>query len=187
MHSLTLPSKRRLGALAVAGAAALASVALLLAPAASSAATSGAVASKAPGRCANSKLVAWFAEMPGSGAAGSVFYKLAFTNLGNRTCTLRGYPQVTAANLGGGRVGSAAAKEGGGSVHTVTLESGDSAFATLRITEAQNFPHSTCRPVMAAGLRVRAPGNGGSKLVPFPFEACARKGHANLSVRAVEG
>jgi len=181
MHSLTSKSKRLAGALALTALAAIALFATQVAPSAA------ATASRAPAACSNSKLVIWFAEMPGDGTAGSIFYKLAFTNLGSSTCSLKGYPQITAANLGGGKVGSDATQESGTPVKSVTLKSGDSAYATLRIAEAGNYSPSTCKPVMAAGLRVKAPGNGGPKLVPFPFEACSRNGHTNLSVRAVEG
>jgi hypothetical protein len=184
---LISPSRKRARKPALIALAALAAIALVATQVAPSASAASATAAKAPKKCANSKLVVWFAKMPGDGTAGSVFYELAITNLGNSTCTLRGYPTVTAANLGGGKVGSAATHESGTPVKTVTLQSGDTATATLRIAEAGNFSPSTCHPVMAAGLRVRAPGNGGSKLVPFPFEACARKGHTNLGVRAVEG
>lgn len=187
MHSLTSKSKRIAGSLALTGAAAVATVALLAAQAAPSAAAADATASRAPGACNSSKLVIWSAEMPGNGTAGSIFYKLAFTNLGNSTCTLKGYPQVTAANLGGGKLGSAATRESGTRVKKVKLHPGDSAYATLRIAEAGNYSNFECHPMMAAGVRVKAPGKGGAKLVPFPFEACARKGHTNLGVRAVEG
>jgi Domain of unknown function (DUF4232) len=161
----------------------LGSIAILAAELAPSA---GAASKRAP-RCATSQLVIWLNEVPGNGAAGSVFHQLAFTNLSRRTCTLRGFPRVSAANLHGRRVGGFATREAGGNPHTVRLHPGDTAFANLRIVEAQNFPHATCRPVTAAGLRVAPPGRHSSKLVPYPFEACARASNPNLSVRAVTG
>lgn len=178
--SAPLSSKRRLGTVALTCAVALSSIAML-------AAEPSAGASNSVHKCASSQLVIWLNEVPGSGAAGSVFHQLGFTNLSKRTCTLRGYPRVTAANLHGGKVGGFATREATGALHTVRLHPGDSAFATLRIVEAQNFPHSTCHPVTAAGLRVSPPGRHSFKTVPFPFEACARASNPNLSVRAVEG
>jgi hypothetical protein len=180
-------SKRRFGPLAVAAIVALAAFAVLIAEDAVSVAVSGAFASKRVHRCANSQLVIWLNEVPGNGAAGSIFHRLGFTNLSRRTCTLRGYPRVTAANLHGGKIGGFASPEANGTPHTVRLHPGDAAFATLRVTEAQNFPHAVCHPVTAAGLRVSPPGRHSHKLVPFPFEACARATNSNLSVRAVEG
>ena len=186
MHAPSLShSKRRLSMVALTGVAVLGSIAMVaVAP---SAGAAGASASNRVHRCATSQLVIWLNEVPGNGAAGSVFHQLGFTNLSKRTCTLRGYPRVTAANLHGRRVGGFATREATGHPHTVRLHPGDSAFATLRIVEAQNFPHSVCHPVTAAGLRVSPPGRRPGKLVPFPFEACARAANPNLSVRAVEG
>jgi hypothetical protein len=34
--------------------------------------------------------------------------------------------------------------------------------------------------VLAAGLRVRPPGQSASKFVPYPLEVCSRVGHSNL-------
>lgn len=184
MHAPSLPpSRRRLGTVAVVGAVVLSAIAMLAAELAPNAAG----ASNRVHRCATSQLVIWLNEVPGNGAAGSIFHQLGFTNLSKRTCTLRGYPRVTAANLHTGRVGGLATRETTGRPHTVRLHPGDTAFATLRIVEAQNFPHSACRPVSAAGLRVSPPGRRSQKVVPFPFEACARASNPNLSVRAVEG
>ncbi len=184
MHAPPLPSSgRKLGAVAAIGAIVLSSIAILAAGLAPNAAG----ASNRVHKCATSQLVIWLNEVPGSGAAGSVFHELGFTNLSKRTCTLRGYPRVTAANLHSGKVGGLATREATGSVHAVRLHPGDTAFATLRIVEAQNFPHSVCHPVSAAGLRVSPPGRHSQKVVPFPFEACARASNPNLSVRAVTG
>lgn len=177
------PSKRTLSAVAVIAAAVLGSIAML----APSAGAAGASASNRVHKCATSQLVIWLNETPGNGAAGSIFHQLGFTNLSKRTCMLRGYPRVRAANLHGGKVGGFATGEASGALHTVRLHPGDTAFATLRIVEAQNFSHSSCRPVMAAGLRVSPPGRHSRKIVPFPFEVCARASNPNLSVRAVEG
>jgi Domain of unknown function (DUF4232) len=179
-----LSSRRKLSVIAVVGAVVLGSIGMLGAEIAPSA---GAAASSRVHRCATSRLVIWLNEVPGNGAAGSVFHQLGFTNLSKRTCTLRGYPRVRGANLHGGRVGGFATREASGTLRTVRLHAGESAFATLRIVEAQNFPHSACHPVTVAGLRVSPPGRHSSKLVPLPFEACARVSNPNLAVRAVEG
>src|SRR5919204_6435439 len=60
--------------------------------------------------CATSGLVVWI-DTQGSGAAGSVFYKLRFTNLSGHACTLAGYPGVSAVDLRGHRLGREAARE----------------------------------------------------------------------------
>ncbi|MFI4985009.1 MAG: DUF4232 domain-containing protein [Solirubrobacterales bacterium] len=135
-------------------------------------------------RCATSGLVIWL-NTAGSGAAGSIYYDLYLTNLSGRSCTLRGYPRVSAASLGGHQLGAGASRETGQRPGVVTLSRRATAMAVLRIVEAGNFPASACREVTASGLRVFPPGQTASKVVPFPFQACSRAGQGVLSVRAV--
>jgi hypothetical protein len=124
--------------------------------------------------CATPGLVIWL-DTQGNGTAGSVFYTLELTNLSGHTCTLRGYPGVSAVNLAGHTVGSAASRDHSTTPHNVTLAPG----------AAGNFPPATCHQVTAAGLRVFPPGQTASKIVPFPFAACSSTGPVYLSVRAV--
>jgi hypothetical protein len=134
--------------------------------------------------CSTSGLVIWLKEPPGGGTAGSVYYELEFTNLSARTCTLTGYPGVSAIDLHGGRLGAGASREVTNKPRSVRLASGASAGAVLRIVDAGALP--SCAPVAAAGFRVYPPGQTSSKVVPFPFQACARSGHSNLIVRAID-
>ncbi|HEU4706038.1 MAG TPA: DUF4232 domain-containing protein [Solirubrobacterales bacterium] len=157
----------------------------LLVAAAPGAGAAGAVASSTP-RCSTSGLDIWFEPEIGGGTAGSVFYRFQLTNLSAHRCTLTGYPKVFAATLAGQRFGSAAAHEAAGPPHTVSLAVGASASALVRVAEAGNFSPSDCHPRTAAGFRVSPPGQTASRFVPFPFEACARAGHSNLSIRAVK-
>jgi hypothetical protein len=135
-------------------------------------------------RCASSGLVVWL-DTQGNGTAGSIYYQLQLTNLSGRTCTLRGYPGVSAVGLSGRQLGRAASREGGRSPSTVTLANGATARATLRIVVAGAFPSSSCRLTTAAGLRVYPPDQSTSRMVPFPFEACAHSGPTVLSVGPV--
>jgi hypothetical protein len=154
----------------------LAVLAAAVAPAA------GARSGVAP-RCTTSGLVVWL-NTNGDGTAGSIYYSLEFTNQSGHACTLRGYPGVSAVDLRGRQLGSA----GGRStslVPTVTLASGATNRATLQITEAGNYPSSACRMTHAAGLRVYPPNQTASKIVPYPFDACSRRGPVILHVRAV--
>ena len=168
-------SSRRLS-VASACAAALAAIAATASPAATTATTP---------RCATSGLVIWL-ETQGNGALGSIYYNLDFTNLSGHACTLVGYPGVSAVNLGGHTLGSAASRDNFHAPVVVTLAAGATARAVLRIVEAGNFPPSTCRPLTAAGLRVYPPNQTASKVVPFPFSACSRSGPVYLSVRVVQ-
>ncbi len=144
-----------------------------------------AVAAATP-RCVTSGLVVWLNNEPGGGATGSTFYKLDLTNLSGHSCTLRGYPGVSAVDLAGHRVGAPGGREHGAAPHTVTLANGASASAVLRIVEAGNFSASRCHMVTAAGLRVYPPGQSSSRLVPFPFPACSRTTASILAIRAVQ-
>lgn len=173
-------SRRLEHLLAVAAAAA----ALALAAPLASAGTGGAAgASAAP--CASSNLVVWLPNGNGSGAAGSVFYKLRITNGGSVACTLSGFPKVRAVNLKGQPIGKPAAKEASQKAGTVKLSPGGSASFQLRIVNPGNFSPADCHPTSAAGLRVAPPGAGGAKVVPLPFQTCAKPTEPVLSVGPV--
>ncbi len=172
-------------------AAILASIAIMT-PAAALAAPAVAAAPAIAGHprtaapfCETPGLVEWI-DTNGSGAAGSVYYHLRFTNLSGHRCTLNGFPFVVAVSLRGRQLGSRAAFNGG-SPHVVQVRPGQTATALLRIVMAGNFPRSACRPVTAAGLRVYPPNQTRSKTIPFPFEACSRRGPVYLTVRPVRG
>jgi hypothetical protein len=143
-----------------------------------------AAAATAP-RGSTAGLVIWL-DTQGDGAAGSTYHSLHLTNLSGRACTLRGYPSVAAAALGGGSLGSPASRNPAHPARLVTLAPGASATAVLQIASADNYPRATCRQRTAAGLSVTPPGGAGAQRVPFPFLACARRGPSFLTVQAVE-
>jgi hypothetical protein len=146
------------------------------------AAPTAAAASKA---CSASKLVVGAGEEPGGGAAGSVFYRVEFTNLSSRTCTLFGFPTVSAVSLTGKQIGAPATHAPSKKVKAVKLAQGQTATAQLQIVEALNYPTDKCRPTWAAGLRIGIPGGSGSKVAPLAFQACALTGSQVLSVGAI--
>ncbi len=176
-------SSKRLIVVALAGAAALATV-LPLASASGAAGPRAVAAATAP--CKTSMVVIWSNNGAGGGAAGSVYYKLRFTNLSGHTCTLTGYPRVSAVNLAGKRIGSAAQQEAGQKPKLVKLAKGATATALLRVVNPGNFSPSACHEVSAAGLRVSPPGQSSSKLVPLPFATCSLAGQSTLSVGVVQ-
>jgi Protein of unknown function (DUF4232) len=138
-----------------------------------------------PPQCKTSGLVIWSNNGAGGGTAGSVFYKIRFTNLSGHACTLHGFPRVAAVNLAGKRIGAPAEHEAGQKPKTVKLATGGTASAQLRIVNAGNFSPSACHPVTAAGLRVTPPGQSRSKLVPQPFATCSNAAQHTLSVAVV--
>lgn len=159
-------------------AAALLAAAVIASPAASGAST----ASAKP--CASSGLVVWAGPEEGGGSAGHYAYRLEFTNLSGSTCTVSGYPSVSAVSLQGKRVG-AVAIQGAGKKIAVTLKADQSAVATLQIANALDFPKNACKPTMAAGLRIGVPGGSGSKIAPLAFETCASTKSKTLQIGTV--
>jgi hypothetical protein len=156
-------------------AAALLVAALIAAP------TAGA-ATKA---CSASKLVVWAGEEPGGGAAGSVYYRLEFTNLSSGTCTLFGFPTVSALNLKGKQIGAPATHSPGKKVKAVKLAQGQTATAQLQIVDALNYSADECKPTWAAGLRIGIPGGLGTKVAPLAFRTCALTSAQILAVGAI--
>jgi hypothetical protein len=184
MHVVHVP-RRLIGATAVACAAALTPAVALAAP--SSPATSHAMSrttASAP-RCATSGLVVWLNVPPGNHYAGGAYYYVEFTNLSGHTCTLSGYPGVSAVSLSGGALGRPA---GWGVVRpaVVGLAPGATATSILQIADPANFGSRCFRPgspphlPTAAGLRVYPPNQFVSKVVPYPFSACASTGPVYL-------
>lgn len=136
-------------------------------------------------KCATSALVMWL-NAEGSGTAGSFYYKIEFANLSGRTCTLEGYPGVSAVNVRGARIGSPAGRERTQHPRLVTLAPEAHATAIVRVLDVGVLPAASCRVANAAGFRVYPPGQSTSKLVPFPFRTCANVGHSPMSVRAIK-
>jgi hypothetical protein len=81
---------------------------------------------------------------------------------------------VSAANLGGARVGTPAGwgNPGNAKLRTIRLANGATATAVLAVTDVYNYPAGVCHRVTAAGLRVIPPNQFTSKLVPYPIGAC---------------
>ena len=168
-------------------ATAIASAAVLL-PAVAFASSAGSSAASAPvatHRCYASELTVWLGS-PGNGAAGSTYYDLELSNTSASTCTLYGFPGVSASN-DGAQLGSAAGRDHSRPSTLVTLRPGATSHVILQITDVGNYSPATCKPVGAQLLRVYAPGAYSSINMPFQgrFEACSRRGPVYLHVTAV--
>ncbi len=123
---------------------------------------------------------------PGSGAAGSTYYPIEFTNTSGVTCTLYGYPGVSFVAASGGQVGAAATEDPTYPRRLVTLASGAAAHAELRVTDAVNYPSSACQPVTVHRLRVFPPGQISSLYLTLNATACASTSVQILSVQTVQ-
>ena len=132
------------------------------------------------------------AELRGSlgaaeGAAGSTIVPLVLTNVGTRTCELRGFPGVSyVAGDDGHQVGPAAAMSGqrGGEV---VLKPGAAAAAQLQMVNVANFDVAVCNPTPVRGLRVYPPGDTTSLYVERAGTGCAGTPPGNqLSVQTLQ-
>jgi hypothetical protein len=142
-------------------------------------------ANRASSSCSTAGLVVWL-DTNGDAAAGNILYRLEFTNLSLHSCTLVGFPGVSAVNFHGRQLGSPAVHNNAIPSDAVTLVSGATGFAELHIAVAGIFPSASCRPTTAVGLRVYPPGGTEPKVVPFPLPACSLGGPAFLQVEALQ-
>jgi uncharacterized protein DUF4232 len=171
-------SRRRwMAAAGIACAAILTPAAALAAPAHPAAPRAAA----APA-CATSRLRVWLG-VPGESAAGTTAYQLELSNISGRTCTLFGFPGVSAVGLGGRQLGTPAARDHADPTRLVTLGRGATAHVFLLITDPGFFPPTACHPAGAIGLKVFPPNNRIATVVFFSFRACAKTGPVFLRVR----
>lgn len=132
-------------------------------------------------RCPRGDLTSWLG-VPGDGTAGSTYYQLEISNTSGQTCSLYGFPGVSALKAGGGQLGSAAGRTRGHTKLLVTLAPGATAHVVLQITDVGNYSPAACHPANAVALRVFAPGDYASMRFPFAFRGCARRGPVYLHV-----
>jgi hypothetical protein len=192
---------RVIAVVAFAGTAALA-VTLSRAPAHPAHAALSSNLTQSP--CATAGLEAWvgLAATPGSaqgstsvtgtgdrpGPAGT-YYTLEFTNVSARVCSLYGYPEVSAyagSRIGGGQIGSAAARDTSVRPQPVMLQPGQTAHSVLLITSTETFHPTACAQVTASELRVVVPDQVRPAYVPIHLSACSKRGPEFLSVQAIQ-
>ena len=132
--------------------------------------------------CATRQLTVWLG-VPGSGAAGTIFYELQFSNTSHATCSLAGYPRIWAFR-NGHRVGPVSIHDTMFTPTALTLRPGATVHAVLGIVEAGNVCGS---PVTADALQVYPPGTKRAALVGFSFEACPSQSvlHVRVARRGV--
>lgn len=157
-----------------AGVAAVAAVALLAtAPAAFSAPRSAAVP-----KCGPAALGVWVARDQSDGAAGTLFFRLEFTNLSHHACTLYGFPGVSARASNGTLLGNPATRDNGVKARTVRLAPGATGYALLAYSDVVtgNCPHK----VTAAYLLVYAPDQRVANTAFWSLTACTTPGQKNF-------
>lgn len=123
----------------------------------------------------------------GDAAAGTRYRELRFTNSGQRTCVIQGFPGVSfVAGEDGHQVGQPAYRDGTKGP-AITLRPGQTAFAPVGFAQIANYDPAVCRPTEVRGLRVYPPHEYDSMFLAAPGTGCAGDlpGH-QLLVRTVQ-
>jgi hypothetical protein len=120
------------------------------------------------------------------GAAGSAYQVIDFANISNVTCTLYGYPGVSAGNgQPFTQVGLAASEMPTPPRKLMTLAPGGVVNALLRVVDAGNFPSAKCGMVPTTLLRIYPPNQTVPVYLHYSTHMCA-KPVQTLSVSVVQ-
>ena len=161
----------------------------------SSAASPARVASAAIPKCTaalgqQGNVSAWVSADQGNGAAGTIYYPLEFTNLSGHTCSMHGFPGVSAISRSGHQLGSPANWESGGGFgtpRTVNVAPGATVHAVLAYHDVEVSTAPGCDPVNTTfELRVYPQDERGATFPFFDLEACSHGGPIYLSVGPIK-
>jgi hypothetical protein len=122
---------------------------------------------------------------PANGTAGTTFYPLKFVNKAKTSCTLRGYPGVSAVTSSGQQIGNSASRINS-KFRTVTLAPGKQQSASIGIVDTGNFSATSCKPVTAAGLKIIPPNQSQSVTLKKTFSTCSSTATTSLQVRPIK-
>ena len=151
------------------------------------AATSASATASAPiPECTTGNLAVWVSPDRGNGAAGSIYYPLDFTNVSNHTCYLVGWPGVSATNLNGKQLGSAADRDSTAPRQIVNVPPGRTAHAVLRWTDVLLYPSAVCKPTAAALLKIYPPDQTSARRAFFSLPVCTVPGRIYLRIWRIQ-
>jgi Protein of unknown function (DUF4232) len=177
-----LPARSTARRLFAAAAAAVAAGTVATAACAASSSPAAHAASVIP-TCTGTTIGAWIAVSQGSEASGTTYYPLEFTNIGRRTCSLSGYPVVSAISRAGVRLGSPAGRGRLTVAPRVVLAPGATAHTTLAYHGRLVSTGGRCGPVEGAfELRVYLAGQKRATYAAFGFQACSHAGPVYLTI-----
>jgi hypothetical protein len=136
--------------------------------------------------CQASQLGVWIALAQSNGAAGTIYYPLNFTNVSGHTCSLRGFPGVSAIARNGHRLGSPAGWSASVAARTVVLAPGATAHTVLQYRDAEVSTAPGCDPVnTAVVLRVYPPDQYDATIAAFDLQVCSHAGPVYMSVEPI--
>lgn len=139
-----------------------------------------------PALCDAADLRGSIEELRGGAAAGSVYRGLALTNTSDRECVLLGYPGVSYVERGEDTpIGAPAVRGDSHDAVSIDLAPGETAMATLKQTNAQNY-QDQCEPVQADGLLVYPPSAYDSLFVEQDILACANEAIELMRIEAFQ-
>ena len=150
------------------------------------AATSASAASTAIPECTTGNLAVWVSPDRGNGAAGSIYYPLDFTNISSHTCYLVGWPGVSATNVNGQQLGSAAARDTSAPRQVVNVPPGGTAHAVLRWEDVQVDTSAGCKQTAAAFLKVYPPDQTSARRAFFSLPVCSVTGRIYLRIWRIQ-
>lgn len=125
-------------------------------------------------------------DSTGGGAAGSIYMSLVLSNSSSAACILDGYPGVSLVPAGSTEfVGAPAVRDATlPSSGPITLAPGESATATLRYTQADNY--QDCQRVETGAVLVYPPSATDSLEIPRELTACSNAEITLLSIGAFQ-
>jgi hypothetical protein len=178
-HFSTRRTTRRLTAVA-----AVAVTACGISTAAYAATTSPAAhARPATSVCTPASLRTWVDVRLRTESAGITYYPLEFTNTSHATCSLSGYPAVSAISKSGGQLGSTATHGMQLVVPLVVLAPGATAHTIIAYHGGMVSAGGRCGSVdTATRLRVYLQGLKGAAYAGLSFRACSHAGPVFLTV-----
>jgi hypothetical protein len=136
--------------------------------------------------CHAGQLGVWIALAQSNGAAGTIYYPLNFTNVGGHTCSLHGFPGVSAIAGNGHQLGSPAGWATGVAARTVVLAPGATAHTILQYRDAEVSTAPGCDAVnTAVVLRVYPPGRYDATVAAFDLPVCSHAGPVYMSVEPI--
>lgn len=120
---------------------------------------------------------------PAEGAAGSTYVPIRLVNSSSHPCRTGGFGGVSLVTSPRSEpVGAPADRTGAGNAKPIVLRPGGRAAATLRISQAENYPADKCHPSPTHGLRVYPPNETQSVYLGHDAVACEATGVHLLSL-----
>ncbi len=148
------------------------------------AASAASAAPAVPPACTAGNLGVWVNVSSLSGAAGTYYYALEFTNTSSHACRTFGYPGVSATGINLNQLGDAAGRSPVYKAAWVTIPAGGTAHVLFGYGAAEAGT-SGCKPAYASLLRVYPPNENGSDVTFFSLPVCTLKHHTYLFVSVV--